>query len=1181
MKHTIRKVLTSRYLVISVTALSLYALAGFVIAPPIIRWYVLRYAQQNLHCRADVDKIRINPFLFTLDIRRFSLSRADKSPLVAFERLFIDLEMSSLFHRAVILRKLDLEKPDIRVIVEPDGSLNFEKLATTPLQIPEPAKPAAKPLPFILQSAVVREGQISVVDKRQNIPADLTLQGLNLLLKDVSTVKDRNGTYRLVAKTEDGASIQGEGEISLSPLRSKGKLTFNTVQIADLWKFFRDSTNLEQPAGRIDISTEYHLNADNTPVQLRLEGLRVSSSDLSLKLHNTDKAFLRSQKMDLNAPHFDLAAKKLHIGDLFLEEGAVDVRINDAGKINLQQMIREALPEKHHIKKTPPPTVQPSGSTPGADPKIASSPPAATTDPPFKVQADTIKVKNIAINLDDKSRKFPIKAAITGADLHLQANLEIGADENKIVLQEIASELRGIRIHGSSSPEPFFTSEKLTVEGGACDLDARSITFTRIAMNKGRLDAGLDAEGKINWQQLLQTKGDVEKVTEAEPAPDAAPAWKFLVKSFEVEGFSAKFSDLTTASDKPVLSLQSIKAGLTEVDGKSPMGFTVDFQEEQGGTATVSGTVHPAIPAVEADIAVSDIVLKSLQPYIEPYVTLKIQSASASAQGHLRYGMPKDAQNAVYEGNFSLNNLRLTDSTAQKPYLSWDTVQLPKFKLTLQPNGLDAQEIKISKPVGELIIDEDKTLNFVKVLKKRQGSDKTSSSPKPTPENELQKSGQEAFAYRISRVQVERGDMIFADLSLRPQFKTRIHDLKGMVTDLSSAQKSQAKVRMDGHVDQYGTAKIRGVMRPNDFGGSSDVDIIFRNVEMKSLSPYTGKFAGRLIKSGKLSADLKYTLQDYKMTGDNKIVIDNLLLGDQVDNPDSTNLPLDLAIALLKDSSGRIDIGLPVTGDLNDPHFSLGSLIWKMFANLITNTATAPFRTIGNLFGGKSENFDTLGFDPGSADLPPPEQEKLLRLADVLKSRPQLKLVIQGRYSLEADGMKFKKLGIRRIVAARLGTKLTSNDDPRPLDFTDSGTQDILEKLYGERFGKASLDELEKGIEAGTVKPQMPARHQEITGKEAGMLSKMADGMKLYTIIPGGKSYEQAALWARELYTRLVESEQVADTLFLQLAEKRAQSVAAGLEGEARIPKDRLSIKAPAPLSDNELPSVSLSLDSL
>jgi len=348
---------------------------------------------------------------------------------------------------------------------------------------------------------------------------------------------------------------------------------------------------------------------------------------------------------------------------------------------------------------------------------------------------------------------------------------------------------------------------------------------------------------------------------------------------------------------------------------------------------------------------------------------------------------------------------------------------------------------------------------------------------------------------------------------------------------------------------------------------------------MKNLSPYSGKFAGRLIKSGKFSADLNYKLHEYKMTGDNKIVIDNLTLGEQVDNPESANLPLDLAIALLKDSNGRIDIGLPVTGDLNDPQFSIGPLVWQVFTNLITKAVTSPFRALGSLLGGDSESFDALAFDPGSAELPPPEKEKLLKLAEALKSRPQLKLVIQGRYSPEVDGLEFKERSIRRMAAIRLGTKSGSNDATEPLDFSDSSTQGILEKLYAERFGKESLNELEKGVEAGTVTPRTPARQEK--SKEAGMFSRVAEGMKLYKIIPGGKSNEQAVLWAGELYTQLVESEKIADKAFLQLAENRAQSIATNLAGEAEIPQDRVSIKAPEPLSGDEPPSVTLSLDAL
>lgn len=1181
MNHIIRKMLTSKYTAATVAALLLYAFVGFVIAPLVIRWYVPKYAQQSLHCRAGVATIRINPFLLTFEINRFSLHQADEAPLVAFERLYVDLEMSSLFHWAVVLKELELEKPDIQVVIESDGSVNFEKLATSSSQLPESAKKEAQPLPFICQSIAVKGGRIGVVNKLQSTPASFTLQELDLNLLDLATVKNHNGIYHLAATTEAGESFQSDGEVALAPLRSKGKLCLNAIQIASLWQFFRDSTNLEQPAGKINIVTEYRIAADNTPVQMTLEGLHVSFADLSLKLLETDSPFFQLKKLAMEAPRFDLATKDLHVGRLLLEEGVVDARIYESGGLNLQQILRASSSKQRQGKETPISSAQPSASVAEAEQKSAPLPPP-TADSPLKLQIDAIEVKNIAFDLDDKSRKVPFKVAVAGVDLSLRAVLELGANTNSMMFRDITSELRGASIHSSLSRDPLFAVEKLTAEGGLCNLDTHSLSFARVAMSKGRLDVGRDAEGNINWQRLLQAKEAVEKLPTAKSAPDSGPAWGGLVKSFEVDGFSVKLSDLTTRSETPVLSLQNFKARLADVDGKSPMGFNVGFQVEQGGGATVSGTVTPSVPSVEAGVDVSGMVLTSLQPYLEPYVTLKLQSASVTAQGRLRYGIPGDAQKVGYEGNLSLNNLRLADSSStKKPYFSWDAVQLPKFKLTLQPNRLDAQEIRIVKPVGEFIIGEDKILNLAKVLKDRSIGNKTKPAAKPVTQKTGQKKDEDAFPYQIAKVRVEKGNMVFADLSLRPRFMTRIHDLKGTVTGLSSATDAQAKIQMDGQVDQYGTAKINGEIRPNSFGSASDVEMIFRNVEMKNLSPYSGKFAGRLIKSGKFSADLKYKLQDYKMAGDNKIVIDNLSLGDQVDNPEATNLPLDLAIALLKDASGRIDIGLPVTGDLNDPHFSIGSLVWKMFTNLITKAVTAPFRALGSLLGGEGEKFEAVAFDPGNAELLPSEKEKLLKLAEALKSRPQLKLVIQGRYSPEVDGMEFKERSVRRLVVTRLGEKIGPNDDPEPLSFSDSSTQGALEKLYKERFGKESLGELEKGVEAGTVTPRIPARHQQHKDKEAGMFAKMAEGMKLYKIIPGGKSHEQAVLWAGELYIRLVEGEKVADKTFLQLAEKRAQSIVVHLDSAVQLSKDRVRIKAAEPLAENGPPVVTLSLDAL
>jgi outer membrane protein OmpA-like peptidoglycan-associated protein len=328
--------------------------------------------------------------------------------------------------------------------------------------------------------------------------------------------------------------------------------------------------------------------------------------------------------------------------------------------------------------------------------------------------------------------------------------------------------------------------------------------------------------------------------------------------------------------------------------------------------------------------------------------------------------------------------------------------------------------------------------------------------------------------------------------------------------------------------------------------------------------------------------DLKYKIQNSKLIGDNKIIVDNLLLGERVDSPDATNLPLDLAIALLKDSNGRIDIGLPVSGDLSNPQFRLGPLIWKALVNLLTKAVTSPFRALGALFPGATEKFEAVAFDPGSAELLPPEKEKLKKLADALQKRPELKLVVQGRYSTEADGITFKELSVRRAVAFRLGSEASPGEDAEPLDFSDSKTRRALEEIYQERFGAPALDEIEQALEQGTIKPRAtPKQADQGERKKPGLFSRVAKSIKIYKIVPGAKSPEESELMAGELYARLVEKEPVSEKTLSQLAQERAQAVIAELQSAGGVPEQRLDVQAPETVPAGAEPSASLSLDAL
>jgi len=286
---------------------------------------------------------------------------------------------------------------------------------------------------------------------------------------------------------------------------------------------------------------------------------------------------------------------------------------------------------------------------------------------------------------------------------------------------------------------------------------------------------------------------------------------------------------------------------------------------------------------------------------------------------------------------------------------------------------------------------------------------------------------------------------------------------------------------------------------------------------------------------------VQYKIKESKLVGNHRIILDKLTLGEKVESPGAMNLPLDLALALMKDADGKIDLGLPVSGDLDNPEFSYGHLILKAIVNLFTKIITAPFAIIGKLVGVESENLDSLGFEPGSVTLPAPEREKLKQLAEALKKRPNLKLDVQGCFNAKADGDAIKSLSLRQSIAGHAGIQLKPEEDPGPIDFTDLKSQKAMETLYKERFSPDALRQFKKQLKesAAEKKPPTPAKEGD------------AD-LELY----------------QKIYDRLLESEPMEEAKMTETARQRADAILLEVTGPGGLEASRVSTLEPAAAQD-------------
>lgn len=710
--------------------------------------------------------------------------------------------------------------------------------------------------------------------------------------------------------------------------------------------------------------------------------------------------------------------------------------------------------------------------------------------------------------------------------------------------------LAGLR---AELPRPGFEAVPLDlgtleVRDTTVDLPGRSLAVARVTLADGRLQALRDAKGRIDLAEALAAATPPTAVAPAAPAEAAAAPWHYRVDSVELSGFAAALRD-QGVSPAAELALQDLAVTVTGVsdDLAAPLPVRAAFTVKSGGRFEAEGQAVPAAPSAQLHVRLADLALKAAQPYLTPVARLSLAGGQLSVDGRASY----DDQGARFAGGFRLAGLRLDETDTGKRFLAWKS--LASRDVTATPARVDIGELVLDGLDTTLIVNRDKSVNVARIF-----NDRPAEAPAAAA-----KSDATPFVANVGRLTLKDGGMDFADLSLALPFGTRIDKLHGAIEGLSSRPGAPGQVELEGQVDDYGLARAVGQLDLFDPTAFMDLKVVFRNVEMTRLTPYSATFAGRRIDSGKLSLDLEYKIKDRRLAGDNQVIMDRLVLGARVESPEAKDLPLDLAIAILQDSEGRIDLGLPVSGSLDDPQFSYGAIVWKAIRNLLVKIVTAPFRA---LFGSGGEKLEHVAFEPGEAQLTPPEQEKLARLAAMLAKRPLLTLTVHGVYA-EADRAALQDRQLRRAVAAGLGRKVEGEADPGPIATGDAKVQAALEDLYAERVGGAELAALKDGFRKANP-GQLP---QSTAGKVLSRLSGLFRDQR-----PLGEA-EVAQLQGADfhalLFERLRAREEVPDARLTALAGLRGEGVAAALAAAGADTK-RVSVAAPeqGEVKDGEVP---------
>ncbi|MCB4810036.1 DUF748 domain-containing protein [Methylovorus menthalis] len=1123
-----------------------YLLFAYFAVDPLARRILPWFAENKLASQASVEHVKFDPLRLILTAHQLKLNRQNGAPLASFDRLYVNLETSGLFRFAWRIKDIRLTAPQVAVEIGSDGRLNWADLIAK-LNEDKDDTPSTSMPRLLIDHILIEGGNVAYVERNRPKPFELALQPLGLELDGLSTLPEDRGDYLIVAKLPaDGGSLKWKGNIGLNPLVSQGVLELQGIKLAPLMQIVKhQSLPVRLTQGELQSQLTYsfamvksaeqqdptpeaivqdlslalddvaaEVQGQHGPAQLHLKQLSVAMPRLDFSMRKGTELTFKNMRLglqklalqqaktplfqldaiDVQGIDYDLARQHLQVADAVLHAGHIKAARSSNGSLDWQSLIPAANSEP----------AQTGSRSPAAD--------AAPTRQAFTFDIGRLRLADWRAEYHDASFVHPLDVTLNAFNLELG----LGNSEGKLQLRDIQSRVGPVQLQSALYPQPAVTLASLQVQNGAVDVDAQSVSLGAVLLSGLQAQVLRSTSQPLNWQAMLETRSPAASA-QAAASPSArqkasnasatksGPAWKLSLPKLALQDASVHVEDNTTG--KPVV-LDIERAGIELHDVSLDLGRSIpvkaSFKVRQGGQFNADGKLTLSPFKADLKLALNALSLKPLAPYINQFALLRLNDGAVRLNGQL--GLKTDqAFSAQFKGGFAVDRLAIAEENGGATFLAWKTLGSDSLKLSLGPDRLHMDELRIVEPQGKFIIHEDKTLNVQRMMRTQPVNSAAGAKANPAPASAPKAQGKatsknastgaeatSTFPVSISRVRIDRARLEFADYSLKPQFGTYINSLSGVINGLSTDPNTTAQVELDGKVDEYGSARIRGSLQPFKATDFTDLKLTFRNLEMNRLTPYSGKFAGRRIESGKLSVDLEYKIKQRQMTGENKFVINKLRLGEHVDSPDAVNLPLDLAIALLEDSDGIIDLNLPVSGSLDDPQFSYGKIVWKAFVNVLGKIATAPFRALGNLLGIKSDKLEAVVFDPASAALAPPEQEKLQTVAKAMEKRPALTLTVTPAYDAVADRRALQEQTIRRDVAQRMGLKLSPDEQPGPVDLHNPKVQSAVFQLAQERGPDAKkrgvLGKLKDYLEI--AKPEDPAAYES-------MLQQLKDGVNV------------------------------------------------------------------------------------
>lgn len=987
---------------------------GFFALPPLFKYLLVQGLSETLQREAAVERVRFNPLTLELQIQGVSISNREGGELAGFDDLTVDLSAASIFHRAVVVDELRLHRPRLQVSQLADGSFDISDLLEQWTQKDE--KPSGAVPRFSLNNLQLTGGQLIFNDQLRN--KRHRVEDLQIALPFISSLPyqvDIHVQPMLAATVNDSRwQLDGQSTPFAEGRQSELNLHLADFDLAALQAYLPASMPFSLSAGRLD--SQLKLVFRELPEGLRSLQLQGQAGIRDWRLEDkaaSGEALLAWKSLIIDVEEADPFNRKLALRRIALDGSVLNLAVNRRGELNLLSLV-ERLQQSD-----------------GQDVPVKSVPAEEErpADQAFAWSLATFELSDGLLRWQDASSARPVRGEIRALQLRsgpLDASL--------------AEPLKLLEASAQLDFGPDLQVDRINLQGLSVDLAAQRIDLEVLNTQLARLKMKRAADGALHW-----LTPPVLRQSSTPAAGQSAPSrpWLAQVARLEFEDLALDFRDETVApAALHQISGFNLKAERIGNVPNTTGRLQLDAELNQRGSLKVAGDLQLVPLQTALKVESRGVPLRATQAYLNPLLKIEVQQGLFSNQGMVRAKLVGSQWQAGYQGSLTLGQFLAVDPENRSDFLKWKSLHLRGIDFRLAPMSLDIREIALSDFYSRLVLSEDGKLNVADLLRQPAAAS-TTEAVAPMPADAAP-----PLPIRIAKVTLNNGMVDFTDHFVKPHYSVQVGKLGGQLSGLSSEAGTQAEMELRGTYGAAAPVVITARLNPLAAQSYLDLQGEVQGIDLTGFSPYSGKYAGYVIDKGLLSLKVGYKLENRNLSADNHLFIDQLTLGERVESPDATRLPVSLAIALLRNNRGEIDLNLPLSGSLDDPQFSVGGLIVRVIVNLFVKAVTSPFALLGSMFGG-GEELSSVAFAPGAVSIDEAAAKTLATLTKALTDRSGLKLEITGFVDPETDREGVKQLALQQALAQEKRLELLKkNKGDKEKDEEDLSTVEVTPEEY-------------------------------------------------------------------------------------------------------------------------------------